>query len=180
MTSANLSEEVHPPFANQVQNVGVFLVRRRHVFPYVVVKENESFAARCRPYPCRVKEKELRNTCHKARKANHHSGAVATSYGFYKELDAIFSGDPTSTVKATVDTLVARVPVKSGPSQEEEILDEDVEGEEDPEAEDNSEVRDACSQELLSTPDASHSCRSLAKCKQERMPLGRGFDFGNR
>ncbi|EMP38793.1 Hemicentin-1 [Chelonia mydas] len=39
----------------------------------------------------------------------------------------------------------------SGPSQEEEILDDDVERERDPEAEGDSEVRDACSQELFST-----------------------------
>ncbi|EMP25719.1 hypothetical protein UY3_17200 [Chelonia mydas] len=41
------------------------------------------------------------------------------------------------------------MPVESGPSQEEAILDEDWEG--DPEAGDDSEVRDACSQELFST-----------------------------
>ncbi|EMP28087.1 hypothetical protein UY3_14737 [Chelonia mydas] len=41
------------------------------------------------------------------------------------------------------------MPIESGPSQEEEILDEDEEG--DPEAEDVSEARDACSQELVST-----------------------------
>ncbi|XP_042712060.1 erlin-1 isoform X4 [Chrysemys picta bellii] len=75
---------------------------------------------------------------------------------FYEELDAILGGDPTSTVKATVDTLVAHVPVESGPSQEEEILDEDAE--QDPEAKLDSEVRAACSQELFSTlEDASQS-----------------------
>ncbi|XP_053890230.1 erlin-1-like isoform X2 [Malaclemys terrapin pileata] len=75
---------------------------------------------------------------------------------FYKELDAILGGDPTSTVTATVDTLVAHVPVESGPSQEEEILDEDAE--QDPEAKLDSEVRAACSQELFSTlEDASQS-----------------------
>ncbi|EMP32931.1 Malate dehydrogenase, cytoplasmic [Chelonia mydas] len=42
------------------------------------------------------------------------------------------------------------VVIKSRPSQE-EILDKDVEGDGDPEAEDDSEVRDACSQELFST-----------------------------
>ncbi|EMP33950.1 Activin receptor type-2A [Chelonia mydas] len=73
---------------------------------------------------------------------------------FYKELDAILCGDPISTAKATVDTLVVRMPVKSGLSQEEkETLDKDVEEEGDPEAEDDSEVRDACSQELFSTPE---------------------------
>ncbi|KAM7173250.1 uncharacterized protein RBU57_003871 [Macrochelys suwanniensis] len=100
---------------------------------------------------CRVKVKELRNTNHKAQEANCHSGAAPTSCRFYKELDAILSGDPTSTAKATVDTSVARMQVKSGPSQEEEILDEDVEG--DPEADDDSEFRDVCSQELFSAPE---------------------------
>ncbi|EMP32169.1 hypothetical protein UY3_10696 [Chelonia mydas] len=68
---------------------------------------------------------------------------------FYKELDVILGGDPTSTVKATVDTSVVPVPDESGLSQEKEILDEDGEG--DPEAEDDLRVRDACSQDLFST-----------------------------
>ncbi|EMP41635.1 Zinc finger and SCAN domain-containing protein 29 [Chelonia mydas] len=84
---------------------------------------------------CRVKVKQLRNAYHKAREANQHSSAAPTSCQFYKELDVILDGDPTSTVKATVDTWVAHMPLESGPSQEEEILDEDVEG--DPEAEDD-------------------------------------------
>ncbi|EMP41140.1 hypothetical protein UY3_01645 [Chelonia mydas] len=84
---------------------------------------------------CRVKVKEWQNTYHKAQEANCHSGAAPTSCWFYKELAAILGGDPTSTGKATVDTLVACMPVESGPSQEEEILSENVEG--DPEAEDD-------------------------------------------
>ncbi|XP_065422570.1 X-linked retinitis pigmentosa GTPase regulator-interacting protein 1 [Chrysemys picta bellii] len=55
--------------------------------------------------------------------------------------------------KAPVDTLLAHMPVESGPSQEEELLDEDVEG--DPETEDDKEARDACSQELFSTLEES-------------------------
>ncbi|XP_073192822.1 uncharacterized protein [Lepidochelys kempii] len=98
---------------------------------------------------CRVKVKELWNTYHKVREANRHSGAVPTSCQFYKKLDAIFGGYPTSTAKASVDTSLARVPVESGPSQEEEILDEEGDG--DPEAGDDSEARDACSQELFAT-----------------------------
>ncbi|EMP41248.1 Receptor-interacting serine/threonine-protein kinase 2 [Chelonia mydas] len=43
------------------------------------------------------------------------------------------------------------MPVESGLSQEEEILDEEGEG--DPEAEDDSEARDACSREFFSTPE---------------------------
>ncbi|EMP39076.1 hypothetical protein UY3_03725 [Chelonia mydas] len=97
---------------------------------------------------CRVKVKELWNAYHKA---NHHSDAVPTSCQFYKQLDVILSNDPTCTAKTTVDTSVARIPVESSPSQEEEILEEDVAREGDPEAEDDLEVRDACSQELFST-----------------------------
>ncbi|XP_073179395.1 uncharacterized protein [Lepidochelys kempii] len=101
--------------------------------------------------PCRVTGKELRNAHHRAREANHQSGAAPTSCRFYKELDAMLGGDPTSTAKAPVDTSLAHVPVESGLSQEEEISDED--GEEDPEAEDDSETREAGSQELFSTPE---------------------------
>ncbi|EMP25416.1 hypothetical protein UY3_17513 [Chelonia mydas] len=107
---------------------------------------------------CRVKVKELWNAHHNAWEANCQSGAGPTSCRFYKELDVILSGNPTTTVKTTVDDSVARVPVESGPSQEEETLDEDVEG--DPETENDSEVRDACSQELFSTlEEASQSNR---------------------
>ncbi|EMP28531.1 hypothetical protein UY3_14362 [Chelonia mydas] len=76
----------------------------------------------------RVKVKELRNTYHKVRAANHRSSAAPISCRFYRELDTIVGGDPTSTAKATVDTSVACMPVESGPSQEEDILDEDMEG----------------------------------------------------
>ncbi|EMP38069.1 Zinc finger and SCAN domain-containing protein 29 [Chelonia mydas] len=103
---------------------------------------------------CRVKMKEWQNTYHKAREANRRSGAAPTTCRFYKEVDAILGGDSTFTVKAPVDTSVAHMPVQSGLSQEEEILDEDVEG--DPKAEDDSKVRDACSQELFSTPEEAN------------------------
>ncbi|XP_044835717.1 uncharacterized protein LOC123344047 [Mauremys mutica] len=68
---------------------------------------------------------------------------------FCKELDAILSSNSTSTVMTTVDTSVARMPVESERSQEEEILDEEG----DPEVEDDSEVRDACGQDFFSTPE---------------------------
>ncbi|EMP40711.1 Zinc finger protein with KRAB and SCAN domains 2 [Chelonia mydas] len=102
-------------------------------------------------WQCRVKVKELRNTYPKAREANLHSSAALMSCRFYKELDMILGGNPTSTAKETVDTSLACMPVESGPSQEEAILDEEWEG--DPEAEDDSEVRDAGSQELFSSPE---------------------------
>ncbi|XP_074799174.1 uncharacterized protein LOC141981402 [Natator depressus] len=120
---------------------------------------------------CRVKVKELWNAYHKMRKANHCSGDAPMSCQFYKELDAILGGNPTSTVKYPVDTSLAHVPVESGPSQEEAILDE--EGERDPEADDNLEARDACIQELFSTlEEPSQSQQSdLGERKQERRPL---------
>ncbi|EMP31632.1 Putative protein C11orf61 like protein [Chelonia mydas] len=49
------------------------------------------------------------------------------------------------------------MPVERGPTQEEEILDEDMEGE----VEDDSEVRDACSQELFSTPEEASQSQLL-------------------
>nr|XP_042715494.1 uncharacterized protein LOC122174610 [Chrysemys picta bellii] len=110
---------------------------------------------------CRVKVKELQNSYSMAQEANCHSGAAPTSSRFYKELDAILGGDPTSTAKATVDTSVAHVPVESGPNQEEEILYEDVEAEGDPEAEDEAEVKDACSQEFFSTPEEARQSQLL-------------------
>ncbi|EMP36662.1 hypothetical protein UY3_06154 [Chelonia mydas] len=100
---------------------------------------------------CRIKLKELQNAYHKVQEANHCSGTAPTSCQFYKELDKILGGDPTSATKTTVDTSLAHEPVESGPSQEEEILDKDREGE--PEAEDDSEVRDACCPEFFSTPE---------------------------
>ncbi|EMP27306.1 Zinc finger and SCAN domain-containing protein 29 [Chelonia mydas] len=81
---------------------------------------------------CRGKVKELWNIYYKAEEANHHSGAVPMCCQFYEELNAILGGNPNSTVKSTVDTSEAHVPVKSGPSQEEENLDEDVEVDEGP------------------------------------------------
>uniref|UniRef100_A0A8C3FA80 SCAN box domain-containing protein n=1 Tax=Chrysemys picta bellii TaxID=8478 RepID=A0A8C3FA80_CHRPI len=97
---------------------------------------------------CRVKVKELRNTYHKAWEANRCSGAAPTSCRFYKELDAILG-----------DTWVAHVRVENGLSQEEEILDKDVEGG-DPEAEDDSEVRDAYSQLFSTREEISQSLLS--------------------
>ncbi|XP_077665265.1 uncharacterized protein LOC144260497 [Eretmochelys imbricata] len=100
---------------------------------------------------CRIKLKELQNAYHKVQEANHCSSAAPTSCRFYKELDKILGGNPTTTAKTTMDTLLAHEPVESGQSQEEEILDKDGEG--DPAAEDDSEVRGACSQELFCTPE---------------------------
>ncbi|KAM9126649.1 uncharacterized protein ACDP82_011192 [Pangshura tecta] len=104
---------------------------------------------------CRVKVKGLQNTYIEVREANRRSSAVPMSCQFYKELDATLGNNPTATMKATVNTLVACMPVESGTSHEEEILDNNVEGQGDPEADDDLEVRDACSQELFSTPEVA-------------------------
>nr|XP_032645305.1 zinc finger and SCAN domain-containing protein 20-like [Chelonoidis abingdonii] len=53
---------------------------------------------------CRIKVKELRSSYRKAREANSHSGAPPVTCRFYKELDAILGGDPTSTPSTTMDT----------------------------------------------------------------------------
>ncbi|EMP31167.1 hypothetical protein UY3_11677 [Chelonia mydas] len=53
---------------------------------------------------CRAKIKELRQADHKAREANRRSGAASKTCRFYKELDAILGGDPTSIAKSLVDT----------------------------------------------------------------------------
>ncbi|EMP28349.1 hypothetical protein UY3_14531 [Chelonia mydas] len=130
----------------------------------------------------RVKVKELWNAYHKAREANCHSSAVPTrSCRLYKELDVIPGGDPNFTAKATVDTLVARMPVDSGPSQEEEILDEDVEGggTQRQRMTRRSEMHAARNSLLSWRWLARHSCWMFAKCKQERRPLLSGFDFEN-
>ncbi|XP_044884786.1 uncharacterized protein LOC123376660 isoform X2 [Mauremys mutica] len=77
---------------------------------------------------CRLKVKKLRNTYHKMWETNRYSGAAPMSCWFYKELDVMLGGDPTSTAKSSVDTSLAHVPVESGLSQEEGILDEEGEG----------------------------------------------------
>ncbi|EMP39479.1 hypothetical protein UY3_03259 [Chelonia mydas] len=70
----------------------------------------------------RATVKELRNAYHKAREANHRSGAAPQTCRFYKELDIILGGDPTFTAKSTVDTLAGLEPVESGPNQRRKSL----------------------------------------------------------
>ncbi|XP_065453507.1 uncharacterized protein LOC135983863 [Chrysemys picta bellii] len=82
---------------------------------------------------CRVKVKELRNAYHKACKANSC---------FYKELDAIHGGDPTSTPKTIMDTSEPR----STRQEEEESVSEGAEEEGDSPA-----ALDACSQARFSS-----------------------------
>ncbi|KAM7144193.1 uncharacterized protein RBU57_015502 [Macrochelys suwanniensis] len=92
---------------------------------------------------CRVKVKELRDAYHKAHEANSCSGGAPTTCRFYKELDAIRGGDPTSTPRTTMDTSEA-----SSTRQEEE---EESGSEGAEEEEDTPESLDACSQELFSS-----------------------------
>ncbi|KAM7181432.1 uncharacterized protein RBU57_000244 [Macrochelys suwanniensis] len=53
---------------------------------------------------CQVKVKELRNAYCKACEANGCSSAAPAICKFYKELDVILGGDPTSTATITMDT----------------------------------------------------------------------------
>ncbi|EMP30019.1 Cytoskeleton-associated protein 2-like protein [Chelonia mydas] len=90
---------------------------------------------------CRVKVRELRNANHKAQEANCHSGAAPVTCRFYKEMDAILEGDPTSTLKTTMYTSEP-----SSTRQEEESGSKGAEKERDSLA-----SLDACSQELFSS-----------------------------
>ncbi|EMP38470.1 hypothetical protein UY3_04342 [Chelonia mydas] len=92
---------------------------------------------------CRVKVKELRNAYHKAREANSRSVAAPAPCRFYKELDAILGGDPTSTPTTTMDT---SEPSTATGEEEEENASEDAEA-----GGDTTESLDACSQELFSS-----------------------------
>ncbi|XP_074819123.1 zinc finger and SCAN domain-containing protein 29-like [Natator depressus] len=101
---------------------------------------------------CRVKVEELRNAYRKAREANSHSGAAPATCRFYKELDAILGGDPTSTSSITMDTSEPRAT-----RQEEE---EQQSGSEGAEAEQDTPASlDACSQELFSSQEEGSQSR---------------------
>ncbi|KAG6931098.1 zinc finger with KRAB and SCAN domains 2 [Chelydra serpentina] len=98
---------------------------------------------------CRVKIKELRQVYQKAWETNHRSGGVPKTCNFYKELNAILGGDPTSITDSPMDTSQA---AERGGNPQVEILDEEVELEEDivPPA---GSPGWAGSQELFSTPE---------------------------
>ncbi|KAM7172204.1 uncharacterized protein RBU57_003308 [Macrochelys suwanniensis] len=103
---------------------------------------------------CRVKVKELCNVYRKACEANSCSGGAPATCHFYKELDVILGGDPTSTLRTTMDTSEA-----SSTRQEEE---EESGSEGAEEEEDTLESLDACSQELFSSQEeGSQSQRSV-------------------
>ncbi|XP_074988534.1 uncharacterized protein LOC142073222 isoform X2 [Caretta caretta] len=86
---------------------------------------------------------------HKAREANHHSGAAPKTCQFYKELDAILAGDPSSTAKSPVDTSVGLEAAERGPNLEGEVIDEEVELDDDME---------------LPVEQAARNCSPLWRC----------------
>ncbi|XP_050798867.1 uncharacterized protein LOC127046015 [Gopherus flavomarginatus] len=86
---------------------------------------------------CRVKVKKLRSAYCKACEGNCRSGAVPTTCHFYKELDVILGGDPTTNPKTTMDTSERR-------GEETESEGTGVGG-------DTLESQEACSQELFSS-----------------------------
>nr|XP_048697330.1 zinc finger and SCAN domain-containing protein 29-like [Caretta caretta] len=102
---------------------------------------------------CRVKVKELWNAYHKAREANSCSGAAPATCRFYKDLDAILGGDPTSTPSTTMDTSEPR---STRQEEEEESGSKGAEGEGDTPA-----SRDACSQELFSSQEEGSQSQQL-------------------
>ncbi|XP_074815932.1 uncharacterized protein LOC141991511 [Natator depressus] len=94
---------------------------------------------------CRIKVKELRNAYRKAREANRCSGAAPATCHFYKELDAILWGDPTSTPSTNMNT---SQPSSTRREEEEEQQSRSKGAEVE---EDTPESLDACSQELFSS-----------------------------
>ncbi|XP_053877976.1 helicase ARIP4-like [Malaclemys terrapin pileata] len=84
-----------------------------------------------------------RNAYRKAHEANSHSGAASPTCRFYKELDTILGGDPTSTPSTSMDT---SEPSSTRQEEEEESGSEGAEEEED-----TLESLDAGSQELFSS-----------------------------
>ncbi|XP_039359419.1 zinc finger and SCAN domain-containing protein 29-like isoform X2 [Mauremys reevesii] len=120
---------------------------------------------------CRVKIKEPRQTYHKARETKRLSSAAPKTCQFYKELDAILSGDPTSTTKSPVDTSVGLEMVERGPNPEDEVTDEEVELDDDVELPVGQAARNYSP---LRRRLASLSSCSLVSKKQERRHLVNG------
>ncbi|KAM7181106.1 uncharacterized protein RBU57_000040 isoform 2-T2 [Macrochelys suwanniensis] len=100
---------------------------------------------------CRVKVKELQNAYRKAREANSHSGGAPATCRFYKELDAILGGDPTSTPRTTMD------PSEASSTKQEEEKESGSEGAE--EEGDTPVSLDACSQEPFSSQEEGSQSR---------------------
>nr|XP_042700091.1 uncharacterized protein LOC122172560 [Chrysemys picta bellii] len=115
---------------------------------------------------CRAKIKALRQAYHKAREANCRSSAAPKTCWFYKELDAILSGNPTSTTKSPMDTSAGREVAERGPNPEDEVIDEEVELDNDVELPSGS-PGGAGSQELFTNPEVSSQSQQLLSGEQE-------------
>ncbi|EMP42516.1 Deleted in malignant brain tumors 1 protein [Chelonia mydas] len=102
---------------------------------------------------CRVKVKELRNAYQKARKANSRSGAAPATCHFYKELDMVLGGNPTSTPSTTMDTS------EHSPTRQEEEKQSRSEGAQ--EEEDTPASLDACSRGLFSSQEEGSQLRQM-------------------
>ncbi|KAM9172590.1 ecto-ADP-ribosyltransferase 4 isoform 4-T5 [Pangshura tecta] len=99
---------------------------------------------------CRVKVKELRSAYCKARKGNRRSGAAPTTCCFYKELDVILGGEPTTTPRTMMDT-----------SEQGEEEEEESESEGTGIGGDTPESQEACSQELFSSQEEGSQSQQL-------------------
>ncbi|XP_073159892.1 uncharacterized protein [Lepidochelys kempii] len=106
-------------------------------------------------HQCHVKIKELRQAYQKAREANRCFGAMPKTCCFYKELDAILDGDPTSTAKSLVDISAGLEAADSGLNPEDKVMDDEVELEDNVEPMAGSSGC-ATSWDLFSTPEGSN------------------------
>ncbi|XP_074801564.1 uncharacterized protein LOC141982910 [Natator depressus] len=117
--------------------------------------------------------KDLRQVYHKAKEANCCSGAAPKACQFYKELDAVLGGDPTSTAKSPTDTLVGLEAAKRGPNPEDEVIHEEVELDDDEFPAES--PGGAGSQELFSTPEFSKQLLSGEQEAVEETPADVAF-----
>ncbi|XP_074800107.1 uncharacterized protein LOC141982175 [Natator depressus] len=110
-------------------------------------RTGHSISAAVAPVP----NTELRNAYRKAHEANSHSGAAPVTCRFYKELDAILGGNPTSAQSTTIGT--------SEPSATRQDKEEQSGSEGGKAQEDAPESLDACSQELFSSQEEGSQLR---------------------
>ncbi|EMP42276.1 hypothetical protein UY3_00436 [Chelonia mydas] len=116
-------------------------------------------------------------------KGNHRSGAVPKTCHFYKDLDAILRGNPTSTAKSPIATLAGLEAADSGLNHKDEVMDKEVEMEDDVEHVAGSSGGTA-SQDLFSTLEESSQSQqsssgmhdageesSVYKVPQDSLPL---------
>ncbi|XP_074929777.1 uncharacterized protein LOC142047938 [Chelonoidis abingdonii] len=99
---------------------------------------------------CKVKVKELQSAYCKVHEANRCSGAAPTTCRFYKELNMILGGDPTTKPSTTMDTS------EQGEEKEEESGSEGAGA-----GGDTPESQEACSQELFSSQEEGSQSQQL-------------------